>query len=96
MTSIVSTSAGDVEHEAAAPDRLAEAAGVSHAFRDYLSVRIDVGQALAKLSRPLLSYYGEGAIKIKDAALLSVLVETDRADVPVSDTAASHAGVHPM
>jgi hypothetical protein len=41
-------------------------------------------------------YYGEGAVEIEYAALLPVLVKTKGADVPISDTAALHASVHPM
>jgi hypothetical protein len=94
MTSIVSTPTRDVQHEFAARDRRAEAAGVGYPFRDYLPVRIDVGKTLAKLSHPLLPNNGVGAIEIKDAALLSVLVETNGASVPVCDSETLLARVH--
>jgi hypothetical protein len=43
-----------------------------------------------------MPHYGEGAVEIQDAALLSVLVETNAADVLVSDTEAFLARVRPM
>jgi hypothetical protein len=69
---------------------------VGNPFREYLPVRINVGKTLAKLPRSLPPYYGEGAVEIEYAALLPVLVKTKGADVPISDTAALHASVHPM
>jgi hypothetical protein len=97
MTSIVSTSAGYVQHVAATGDGLVETtAAVAYPRRDYLPVRIDIGVSLAKLPHAVMPDYGEGAVVIHDAALHSALVETNGADVLVSDAEASPAGVHEM